>query len=345
MKIASKLARHCALILIVSGAVCAANGAQAGPCCKAITKTGGDIVKGAGDAGKDAGNAGKDVGKDAGNVADKGVDQTKAAADKLAKQGAAISSSDMKALMNQAGNAYAATTGAVNGGYKAAVAKLQSVMTALLDGIWRAAGKRFVAKNAKQLLDMRHRAMALDADGQAALNRVKRAIAGKQLDEQARLDMQTLLQKIVYGGNKVPASVQHSSFGIQLCVSAGAGYGGAESCFMMIMQTYLEDGKYKVGLAQSFGVAASPAPSDIGAAATYGLFWGPGGISDNSGPSVGLALGAVLDEGAEVGVSWGVPTSMPNPDSAIPGLAISIGAGVKGEAALSAGYTEVVAKL
>jgi hypothetical protein len=113
----------------------------------------------------------------------------------------------------------------------------------------------------------------------------------------------------------------------------------------MIMQTYLENGKYRVGIARSFGVAASPAPSDIGAAATYGIFWGPGGIDDNNGPSMGLGLGVVLEEGLEAGVSWGVPTAIPNPSAVVPGFSISIGGGAKGEAALTAGYTQVLTKI
>ena len=131
----------------------------------------------------------------------------------------------------------------------------------------------------------------------------------------------------------------------EVCAAAGVGYGGQDTCFMMIMQTYLEGNVFKVGLAESFGVAASPVPSDLGADVSFGLFWGPGGISDNSGASIGLALGAVLEEGLEVGVSWGIPTSIPNPDNAIPGISISIGVGGKVQASLSAGYTQVIGKI
>ena len=191
---------------------------------------------------------------------------------------------------------------------------------------------------------MKHRAQSLDSDGTAALNRVKRAIAAKDLDEQGRTDMQLLMKKIVFGGNNIPDSVKNSSFGIQICASVGMGYSGGGSCFMMIMQTYLENGVYKVGLAQSVGVDASPAPSDFGADPSFGLFWGPGGISDNGGPSIGVDMGAVLDEGVEAGLSWGVPMSMPNPDSAIPGVSVTIGDGVKGKATLSAGYTQIIGK-
>lgn len=250
----------------------------------------------------------------------------------------------MKTMLNGARNAYADSNEAVQSGYNSSVGKLQSFMNSLLDGIWRAAGKKFVKKSGTFILDMKHRAMNLNADGQAALNRVRRAITAKNIDAQAQADMQLLTKLIVYGGNNIPESVKKSSFGIQVCESAGGGNGGIEACYMMIMQTYLENGKYRVGLARGLGVAASPVPSVIGADVTYGLFWGPGGISDNSGPSIGVALGVVLEEGLEVGVSWGVPTGMPDPETAIPGFAISIGAGAKGEAALTAGYTQVLVK-
>ncbi|MDP3655042.1 MAG: hypothetical protein Q8R67_25560 [Rhodoferax sp.] len=297
--------------------------------CKSFTKcmkSGGDSIKSVGDSGVSA--------------ADKA---TKDLADKTARtlveQGAAITKPEMTDLLHDAKGAYAESSGTIQNGYVTSVNKLNSVMTSLLDGIWREAGKKFVKKNEAIILDMKHRALHLDPEGKAALNRIKRAITQKDLDEQSRADMLVVMKKIV------PNSVKNSSFGIQLCAAAGVGYGGQDSCFMMIMQTYLEGNVFKVGLAQSFGVAASPVPSDLGADVSFGLFWGPGGISDNSGASIGLALGAVLEEGLEVGVSWGVPTSMPNPDSAIPGISISIGLGGKVQSSLTAGYTLVAGKI
>jgi hypothetical protein len=355
MKNNVNVSKLCARLLIASCALTASLHAEAKSCCS-VKKIGGDIGKGI-DKGVDKTKDETDkVAADTQAATDRAAAETKAAADKvaadaqaatnlLAQQGAAISSAEMKSMINGAKYVYADTTGSMTDGYKTAVNKFQGLLDAALDALWRASAKKSVKKYGAQLLDMKHRASSLDADGQAAMNRVKRAIGGKHLDEQARADMQLLMKKIMLGGNSVPNSVKHSSFGIQLCGSAGAGYGGGESCTMMIMQTYLENGQYKVGLAQSFGVAASPVPSDIGAAMTYGLFWGPGGISDNTGASIGLALGVVLEEGLEVGVSWGIPTTIPNPDSVIPGMSISIGAGAKGEAALSAGYTQVAGKV
>ena len=263
----------------------------------------------------------------------------------LMKQGAAISSAEMKNIVNQAKNVYADSTTAMTDGYNAAVAKFQALLDAALDAIYRAAGKAFVNKSGKFILDMKHRAENLDANSQAALNRVKRAIGSKIVDVQASEDMQTLVKAIVYGGNDIGSAVTHSSFGIQFCDSLGVGNVGGEACYMMIMQTYLEDGKFKVGLARSFGVAASPAPSVVGAEHTFGIFWGPGGIDDNNGASIGLALGVVLEAGLEVGVSWSIPTAIPDPSNLIPGISISVGAGAKGEASLTAGYTKVLAKI
>lgn len=268
-----------------------------------------------------------------------------AAAAKVAQQGASISSSEMKGIVNNAKNVYADSTGAMTNGYNAAVNKFKALLNAALDAIWRAAGKAAVNKSGKLIVDMKHRAQNLDAEGQAALNRIKRAIGAKNIDEQARADMQVLTKAIVFGGNDIASAVTHSSFGIQICDSVGAGNVGGETCYLMIMQTYLENGKFKVGLARSFGVAASPVPSDVGAESTFGIFWGPGGIDDNTGASIGLALGVVLEEGLEVGISWGIPTAIPDPSAVVPGFSVSIGGGAKGEAALSAGYTQVLAKL
>jgi hypothetical protein len=267
-----------------------------------------------------------------------------AAANRVAQQGAAISSTEMRTIVSGAKGVYADSTGAMTNGYNMAVNKFKALLNAALDAIWRAAGKAAVKNSGRFLLDMKHRAQNLDANGQAALNRVKRAIGSKNIDEQARADMQVLTRAIVFGGNDIASAVTHSSFGIQICDSVGAGNVGGETCYMMIMQTYLENGKFKVGLARSFGVAASPVPSDLGAESTYGIFWGPGGIDDNTGASIGLALGVVLEEGLEVGISWGIPTAIPDPSAVVPGFSVSIGAGAKGEAALSAGYTQVLAK-
>lgn len=299
--------------------------------CKSFSKcmkSGTDHIKSTADSGVSAADK---AAKDAKDIAD-------LAAKTLVEQGASISNAEMTELLSDAKTAYQDSANAAKSGYNTSVNQLKGWMNSLLDAIWREAGKKFSKKNQSIILEMRHRAMNLDAEGNAALNRVKRAIAARDLDEQARSDMQVLLQKIV------PSTVQRSSFGIQLCVTAGAGYVGADTCYMMIMQTYLEDGKYKVGLAQSVGVAASPVPSVLGADQSFGIFWGPGGISDNAGPSIGLALGAVLDEGVEVGVSWGVPNGLPNPDSAIPGISVSIGTGGKVQESLTAGYTQLLGK-
>ena len=262
----------------------------------------------------------------------------------LAQKGAAISTSEMNGLVTGMRTVYADSTGAVTSGYNSAVNKLTSLLNSALEAIWRAAGKTFLDKNAQLVRDMKRRAQSLDANGQAALNRVKRAIGAKNIDEQARADMQMLVNAIVYGANNIGKAVTRSSFGIQVCDSGGVGNVGAGYCTMMIMQTFLEDGKFKVGMARSLGVAASPAPTILGADQTFGIFWGPGGIDEATGPSFGFSFGAVLEEGLEVGLSWAVPTTMPEPSAVVPGLSVSIGAGGKVSAAMTAGYTQLLAK-
>lgn len=312
---------------------------------KSVDKAAHDAQHAADEAAKKSREAADKAAADAKAAADKAAAETKKLADQLAKDGAAISKSEMTSLLNDAKTAYADTDHAINEGVNLAVDEFEKLINEALEALWRAAGNSQAKKVSKDLLDMKHRAMALNADGQAALNRVRRAIAAKHLDEQGRTDMNVLMKAIVYGGNDIGNSVKHSSFGIQICDSVGAGNAGGEACFMMIMQTFLEDGQYKVGLARSVGVAATPVPSDVGASVTYGIFWGPGGISDNDGPSIGMALGVVADEGLEAGVAWGVPLTTPNPSALVPGIGISIGGGAKGEAAFTAGYTQVITKL
>lgn len=352
MKINTFARKVCLHTLLAMGVVLASTSAHACSKYNYICKAK-DRAKKAADAAQHAADSAAQQARDAANkaaadakaAADKAAAAAKAVADQLAKEGAAISQAEMTALLKGAKSAYADSDQAVNAGLKTAVDGFQKLINQALEALWRAAGKSQASKASKQLLDMKHRAMALNADGQAALNRVRRAIASKDLDEQGRADMNTLMKAIVFGGNDIGNSVRNSSFGIQICESGGAGYAGGDACFMMIMQTFLQDGKYKVGLARSVGVAASPVPSDIGAAVTYGIFWGPGGISDNDGASIGMALGVVADEGLEAGVAWGVPLSTPNPSALVPGIGISIGGGAKGEAAFTAGYTKVVAVL
>jgi hypothetical protein len=348
MKQRPSAGKHCAGLVIAMAAMFAMSNAYACKKYDVICKAKDAAKKAAEDAQRAADQAAADAKAAADKAAAEAAAAAKAAADQaaaVAAQGAAISSSEMKSIVANAKNVYADSTGAMTAGYNAAVNKCKAWINAALEAIWRAAGKSFVKSNSAFILDMKHRAQNLDADGQAALNRVKRAIGAKRIDDQARADMQLLTSKIAYAGKDIGSSVKNSSFGIQICDSGGAGNVGGEGCYMMIMQTYLENGKYKVGLARSVGVAASPVPSDVGVESTFGIFWGPGGIDANNGPSMGLGLGVVLDEGLEVGVSWGVPTAIPDPSAIVPGFSISIGGGAKGEAALTAGYTQVLTKI
>jgi len=350
MKMNTLARKICLHTLLAIGVLFASSSAHAchkyDYACKAkdrATKTANDAQHAADAAAQQARDAANKAAADAKAAADKAAAAAQALAAQLAKDGAAISQAEMTSMLKTAKSAYADTDQAVNGGLKVAVDGLQKLINQALEALWRAAGKSQASQASKQLLDMKHRALALDAEGQAALNRVRRAIASKDLDEQARSDMNVLVKAIVFGGNDIGNSVKNSSFGIQICDSAGGGNVGGEVCYMMIMQTFLQDGKFKVGLARSIGVAATPVPSDVGAAVTYGIFWGPGGISDNDGASIGMALGVVAEEGLEAGVSWGVPVSTPDPSALVPGIGISIGGGAKGEAALTAGYTMVIA--
>ena len=319
--------------------------AAANSVAKVATDSGNAVASTATSAGNTVASTATSAGNTVAATATSTANTVAATADQLAKQGAAISAAEAKTLINGAKTAYSASATEMTNGYNASVNQFKSLLNDALTAVWRTAGKKVVNDSKTLIVGMKHRAQNLDAAGQAALNRVKRAISANHIDEQARADIHALTKAIVYGGNDIASSVTHSSFGIQTCDSVGAGNVGGETCYMMIMQTYLENGKYKVGLARSFGVAASPYPSDVGVASTFGIFWGPGGIDENTGPSIGLGLGVMLEEGLEIGMSWGVPTTIPDPSSVIPSFSISIGVGAKGEAALTAGYTKVLTKL
>jgi vacuolar-type H+-ATPase subunit E/Vma4 len=199
--------RLCLQAAIVGGVLLAASAAQA--CkkydyvCKATDrakKEADDAQHAADDAAREARDAANKAAADAKAAADKAAAEAERLAQQLAKDGAAISKSEMTALLKDARSAYSESDQAVNSGVKAAVDGLQKLINQALEALWRAAGKSQVGKVSKQLLDMKHRAMALDAEGQAALNRVRRAIASKDLDEQGRADMQVLVKAIVYAG-------------------------------------------------------------------------------------------------------------------------------------------------
>ena len=273
--------------------------------------------------------------------------EAKAAADKLAAGGAAISQSEMNTLASQAKSTYGATAGQVKSGYDQSVAKLQAVYDAALAALFKAAGNAAISNNRSTYTSMVNKFRNLDADGKAALNRVTRAISAQRIDEQVRKDMQLLATKMGMfagqAGSNVPGNVARSSFGIQM-TSASAAVIGSEQTYGIVMNTFLEDGKFKVGLTQSQGLSLGV---QVGDSASIGLFWGPGSMEESdNGIAVGINFEVELVGGGGLGLSWGVEKGMSGAQNAIPGIAASLGVGGKvAIGTLSAGYTKLLAKM
>ncbi len=344
--------RFCMQALIASCALLVAVGAHAKKCKKddVVCKSKKGVEKGADEvshAADDATAATDRAAEEAKAAADKTAAEAKAAADKLAAASAAISRAELNSLYSQAASAYRATAGEVKSGYNQSVATLKAAFDASLFALYNNAGKAAISKDRNRYIRVVNKARRLDKEGSEALNRITRAISAKKLDEQVRKDMQLLASKLdlLTGGANIPGNVKKSSFGIQVTSSAADGV-GVEQTFGIIMNTFLEDGKFKVGLVQSLGVSYG---LQVGSAVSVGIFWGPGSMDDATGMSLGLNYELEFESGGGIGLSWGVPKGIlkgaVGPQDAIPGFAASLGAGGEVKVGtLSAGYTKLIAK-
>lgn len=332
MKKTLQARKLCAQVLIGLCALSVGFAAEAKKCKK------GDVIC----EGKKDVNAGVNGAKDVGNDIANGANQ-------LASAGAAISKSEMNGMVSTATSAYAATAGAAQTGYANAQAAIKAAYTAALEALFRTAGNQFVANEKGNLLKLQNRMTALDAEGKQALNRIMRAIPTKQLTEQTRTDMQTLAGKLglVTGAAdaNIPGNVKRSSFGIFMGASA-AYVAGVDASFGIVMNTFMEDGKFKVGLIQSAGGSCcAQAGVAVEGAGGAGLMWSPGSIDDAAGASVGFGVeGALKDVGGALALSWGISKGMSGAQNAIPGISIAWAPGAKLSAAFNGGWTTLLAK-
>lgn len=313
--------------------------------------------------------AAEKVAREAQHAAQQAAQQAAAAAKKIAAAGAAISSSEMNSLRSAATASYSQTRGALNSAYAKAVAELKAIYNAALEALFREAGKAFMDTNKDFLTKLFANMRNLDADGKAALNRIRRAIPTKQMSDQTRNDMVTLGQKlglmagqknsldninrsplrvfaesllelITGQANAVPGNVSRSSWGVYITGGGSAVAGGSES-FALIMNTFLQDGKYYFGFAESTGASIG---LQEGATAEGGIFWSPGSIDNAAGSSVGFGAGGALGVGASVALSWSVSGGMSGAYNGIPGFSIGFDAGEKVEVAFQSGHTVLIAK-
>lgn len=328
----------CARILIASFALTAASSAQACHWYDAPCK-----AREAAAAAKKAAEAAAAATKAA---AEKAAAAAKAEAEKLAAAGAAISTSEMNTLVSQAKSAYSSSAGAVKSGYDKSVAALKAAYNAALEALFREAGKAAVSANSGALNKLRSNFKNLDAEGMAALNRIKRAIPTKQLNDQVGKDMQLLGSKLgLMAGqvnSNIPNNVTHSSWGVVIGGTGGEAIVGVETAYSLVMNAFPVNGKYSLGIMESVG--GSLGASAGGTATSGGIFWSPGSIDENAGVSVGFGLEAALGPGAGLGLSWNVEKGMSGAANAIPGIALTLEEGGKLSAAFNAGYSVLVAK-
>lgn len=247
--------------------------------------------------------------------------------------------------VGQARGMYNPYVAQVNNGYNQSVAAVNSFGQLILEGLFREAGRLAIAKDLGKLQTIQGRAQNLSVNGKQALARVHDAIINRRLDEQGRSDMLTIANELgLWAGSAsqtFPSNMQRSSFGVFVEVSA-AYFGGVSESYGMVMQTFLEDGKYKVGLIASVGGSAG---ASIGAGGAVGLFWAPGSIDESTGASVGFGVEAALGPGAGAGLSWSVSAGMTGAQNAIPGFSMAFVSGAKLSAAFNGGWTQLIGKI
>jgi hypothetical protein len=352
-----KLPRHFALQAVVAFAALGAS-AGAHAChwydvsCKA--RQAADAARAAADkVANDARAAADKAAAEAKAVADKAAADAaaaaaaaKAAADKFAADSANVSQTEMNNIVTTSKVAYSVSEGAVKSGYDQSVAALKAIYNAALEALFRAAGKLFISNEKTALKAIRTKMNNLDAEGTAALNRLKRALPLKQINDQTRADMALVGSKLglIAGqaGANIPGNVTRSSWGFYTGVGAAAVAGVNES-YGLIMNTFLENGKYSVGITQSVGGSLG---ASVGASGEAGIFWSPGSIDDASGASVGFGVEAALGEeaGGAIGLSWSVSKGMSGAQNAIPGISIAFSPGAELSAAFTGGWTNLVGK-
>lgn len=286
-------------------------------------------------------------------AADKAAAEAKALADKAAAEAAAfaaasatIGSAEAGQIAAGAKSAYASSTGAVQSGYNQSVNAIKAVYNAALEALFRSAGRAFISNEQAALKAIATKMRHLDAEGQQALNRIRRAIPAKQVTDQMRSDMATLGAKlgllVDQANANIPGNVRRSSWGIYTGAGIADGIGVNES-YALVMNTFMENGKYAFGFTRAVGVTAGPS---IGASGEAGVFWAPGSIDDAAGPSVGFGAEIALpdDGGAAIGLDWSISMGMSGAQNAIPGISIAFTPGAELSASFGAGYTHLLGK-
>lgn len=203
------------------------------------------------------------------------------------------------------------------------------------------------------------KAQSLDAEGQAALNRIQRALPiafanNGAVTPQTRQDMLQLAVKLGLVSAdgvtppKLTAPSSHSSITIFVAGNA-AWVGGLAVSTGFSMNLYPEaDGSYLVAAVESVGGSVG---WQIGANAQAGIAWSPDTVKNSVGPSLGVGIEAgvpsvsgavtVAWDPTKLTSSWDIRTMRWN-GSPLPTMSLAIGAGpsvTPVSAAVQGGYT------
>ena len=250
------------------------------------------------------------------------------------------------------------TTGVdfIESGYTAYLAKLQAVAV-------RSLAKKYLSDNTVFLQGMA-KVQALDADGQAALNRIQRALpvafaqAGAVTPQTQRdmLQVAVKLGLVSADGITPPTLTPPSSkSSFTIFVSGNAAWvAGVAATSGFTMNLYPEaDGSYLVAAVETVGGSVG---WQIGANAQFGIAWSPDPVLKSIGPSLGVGIDAgVPTLSGAVTVAWD-PTRLTSAwdirtlswnGSPVPTVSLAIGAGpslTPVSAAIQGGYTFLVAK-
>ncbi|MBF0134356.1 MAG: hypothetical protein HQL75_17440 [Magnetococcales bacterium] len=267
----------------------------------------------------------------------------------LVSASVSIAKSELNAMAAAAKSAYSSAASAVQAGYEESVAALKSAWTAALEALFREVGGKFISDNKTILKNIRNALKNLDTDSKMAYTRIQRALSDGKITSQMAVDMKTVVTALKMVSNQtganIPSNVINSSVGIPLIgVDAGLIVGVESNIAFVMNLTPDSSGKYAFAIVSYTGGTLGATLKGEVEGGGLGISWSPGTIDDNQGWSVGFGVGAALEAGADMGLSWDVSKGMSGASNAIPGFSLSTASGAGVDASFTAGYTKILVK-
>lgn len=318
------------------------------------------------DANSYAANLAKQAPIDAANIvanANRLADKIRTAAVAYVANSADISAALYGDLVSQAVTAYSQSSSQIVNGYNTTVAEVNALETAAQDLLFRTAGAEALKQNGAKLSALQSQLTHLDREGQAAINRILRAIATGNLDDQGGKDLQSLAMVLglwTDAGNdmshafNIPSNTPNSNFSI--CIGGNGTYvGGAYASFCFAIElTPSKTGKHKMAVVENLGLTIG-----YGLGVGGSISWSPGSIADNEGVNTGFQAAvpgippttySPAIPPFDVGLSWNLPTSHKevlsmSAKDAIPSFSFGLGAGTPINNTINVGGTFVIKKL